>query len=75
MHISFQQKISLVIPKMLGIRARGVASRPQRIPNAIPSMVLDGVGEDLSRAGQAFPSDIFVTKTVNPHRANAVGSG
>jgi len=38
-------------------------------------MFLDGVGEDVSKVGQAFPSDIFVTKTVNPHRANAVGSG
>ena len=36
----------------LGIRARGVASRPQRIPDAIPSMVLDGVGVEFSKAGQ-----------------------
>ena len=75
MHIAFQQKHSLVIAKLLGIRARGVTSRPQRIPNAILSMVLDGVGEGFLEGRAAFPSDIFVTKTVNPHRANAVGSG
>ena len=33
--------------RVLGIRARGSASRPQRIPNAIPSMVLDGVDTKL----------------------------
>ena len=46
-----------MVLESLGIRARSVASRPQRIPNAIPSMVPDGVGEDLSNAGQVFFSD------------------
>ena len=50
-----------MIPKFLGIRARGSASRPQRIPNAIPSMVLDDVGVEYQKGRAAFPSDIFVT--------------
>ena len=37
-------KYSVLMAESRGIRARGSASRPQRIPNAIPSMVLDGVG-------------------------------